>query len=395
MQGKSEINRRPAGDDDLEELIAERTKQLVEEKNKLQVILNHVPSAFVMVDRDLTIRSASAALTDITGRDICELIGQKCYSVICEGAVVRGCAAKSALNSCNMESGIVEFPDRGNGKRYIENVAIPIMQNGRTESVLEILTDVTERKRMQGYLIKAEKLSAVGQISAAIAHQIRNGLTSVKLILQHLGAALPANDSKKKAATVAVDSIKDMEKVVRQLLDFARPSPSSLHPVNVIELMHESVDFCRQQISLRQLTLEEDYANHELIISADKDHLKESIVNLILNAVQASSEGGMLRIAARPTELTEDLCADFVEKMGRICLDRGQDVLQISVSDSGHGISEEDLNHIFDPFFTTKIDGSGLGLFMAQRTVFEHAGVIEVDSKRGQGSTFTIHIPLS
>ncbi|MFQ5651565.1 MAG: nitrogen regulation protein NR(II) [bacterium] len=381
--------------ENLESMVADRTEQLMEEKNKLQVILNHVPSAFILVDLDRRIKSSSTALHEFTGQSFSEVKGRFCYDVLCNRKhAVGACPTKKALKSNRPETSILIFKEEEGEDRYVEHSAVPIINNGRTESILEIITDITEKKKMQDAMIQAAKLSAVGQMAATIAHEIRNGLTSVKLILQHLAAYVAHNKRKNKAAAVALESISDMEKVVKELLEFARPRPTCFKTTNINKLLRHSVDICRQQIELKPLILQENYSADIPMLRLDAEHMKEAVVNLILNAIRASRSHEILCVRAKLSVLERHMSDYFTEGKTRIQLKKNQPVAKIEILDNGCGIPAENLTHIFDPFFTTKIDGSGLGLPMTRRTVHEHGGILTVDSQPGQGSRFTIILPV-
>jgi len=377
----------------LETMVADRTKELSEEKSKLQVILNHVPSAFVLVDKDLRILSTSAALREFTGKSLTKVKNYHCYDIICKGLSDGTCPTKAALKTNRVENSILTLKQNGNN-RYLEHIAVPITNNGKTESILEIITDVTEKKKMQNCIIQAEKLSAVGQIAATVAHEIRNDLTSVKLILQHLAASLSTDEPKNRAANIALESINDMERVVKQLLDFARPTPISFKTTDINKLLKHSVDFCRQQIELKRLKLQEKYSEDIPMLRLDAEHIKEAVVNLILNAIQASKDNEMLSVRTKVDLLKENMSDFFIERKTDIHLKKNQRVVKIEILDNGCGIPAENLCCVFEPFFTTKIDGSGLGLSVTQRTVHEHGGIMRVESQAGHGSTFTIILPI-
>ncbi|MFQ5631704.1 MAG: nitrogen regulation protein NR(II), partial [bacterium] len=379
--------------ENLETMVTNRTTELSEEKNKLQVILNHVPSAFILVDKNFRILSASTALQEFAGRSLAEVKGQHCYDVICHKKHFSICPTRKALKSNRVESSLLTIQQHDE-KRYLEHLAVPITANGKTESILEIITDITEKKKMQDSIIQAEKLSVAGQIAATIAHEIRNGLTSVKLIFQNLAASLIADKTKSHAANVALQSIRDMENKVKQLLDFARPTPVAFKTTDVKNLLRHCVVFCQQQIELKHLKLLEEYSDNIPMIRLDAERMKEAVVNLLINAIQASKKNGILRIAMKVDVLQEQMRCAFVEKRTEINLKKNQRVVKIVVSDTGGGIPAENLQHIFEPFFTTKINGSGLGLPVTRRTIYEHGGILTVTSQPGEGSTFTIILPI-
>ncbi|MBI2502106.1 MAG: PAS domain-containing protein, partial [Candidatus Latescibacteria bacterium] len=210
---------------ELEALVAERTRELSEEKGWLQAILDNVPSAFVMLDPDLTIRSASAAFERITGRALDQARGRKCYDLLWDEQACANCSARRALQSGQIVAEVDQVAGRDGDARYLERVAIPIRVNGRIERVLEVITDVTERKRIEAQMIRTEKLAAVGEMASIIAHEVRNSLTSVKIILQLEMERQDLNGTDREALEVAANSALRMESMVSDLLKFARPTP--------------------------------------------------------------------------------------------------------------------------------------------------------------------------
>lgn len=407
---EAEIERHTAH---LEEMVQARTRELHEEKNRLQVILDHVPSAFIMLDKDFRIESASAALYNLTGYHFEEVRGKPCYEVFGKGEFCQVCPSRRAFGSGHLESEvkpsigqtIIDWPSgrpspsrsgaTQANERFLEHVAVPIKRNGQIESILEIITDITERKRLHEQMIRTEKLSATGEMAAVIAHEMRNSLTSVKLILQFLAESETASPAEKDSVKVAVDSIHQMESVVNELLNFARPTPTKLTTKNLNEVLRESITLSRHQIDRKRLRLVEDLSPEVPEMKLDADHLKEVFINLILNATQAVSEKGEICISTRVTRHSHPLSEYFSEHKANIASEKGQQVIRVEVTDNGYGIPKENLPRIFDPFFTTKIDGTGLGLAMAKRVIHEHGGVITVESELQKGTTFAIMLPLT
>jgi PAS domain S-box-containing protein len=377
----------------LEQMVQARTQELQDEKSKLQAILDNVPSAFIMLDKNFRIKSASAALYNLTGHRFEEVRGKLCYEVFGRSELCLVCPSRRAFNSGRMESEVTPSPDPQANQRFFEHIAVPIKRNGHIESILEIITDITERKRLQEQMIRTEKLSATGEMAAVIAHEMRNSLTSVKLILQFLAESQTASSAEKDSVKVAVEAIHQMESVVNELLNFARPTPTKLTTKNLNEILRESITLSRHQLDRKRLRLVEDLSPEVPEMKLDADHLKEVFINLILNATQAVSEKGEIRITTRVCRLSHHLSDYFDERKAAITLKKGRQVIQIEVTDNGCGIPPENLPRIFDPFFTTKIDGTGLGLAMAKRVINEHGGVMTVGSELHKGTTFTIVLP--
>ena len=361
---------------ELEDTVAARTRELAEEKGKLQAILDSVPSAFVVLDRNLHILSASRAFERISGHAPATVIGQHYGRFFPDCSEGGGCPAETALRMAHIATDVQSIKIPGREKpRYIERIAIPVARNGATEQVIEVVTDVTERKDMEAQLIRSEKMATTGEMAAIIAHEIRNSLTSVKMILQLELEREGLLESDREALEVATNSVQRMETVVTDLLKFARPSPAQFQPQWVNAILRESISLTQHQIRRKALVLTEGFTPNLPPVQGDADQLKEVFVNLLLNAAQAVPDGGEISIFSR--------------------LGAGGGRVEVRVEDTGPGIPEGQEERIFDPFFTTKTDGTGLGLSMSRRTVEAHGGSISATNRPDGGALFTAWLPVS
>ena len=394
----------------LEEMVAQRTHELVEEKTKLQVILDNVPSAFVLLDQDFRIQSASATFAAVTGFRFEDVRGLDCRTVFCKGGFCQECVCREAFLKGAIESHIDRTDDGKGGERFIEHIAIPVNEDGQVTSILEIITDVTKRKQFEEQLLRTERLMAVGEMSSIIAHEFRNSLTSVKMIMQLQKESEHLSRSDKKSLAVALNSIGHMEGIVTELLNFARPKPMEFRVERLNTIVNESLVLAQPHINKHGIvtTKKLDAALPALLI--DASHLKEAFVNVLLNAAQAfegdgqRTRKGEIRILTKKVRLSKTLhdfsIAKSVESeaspIGKeIELRKGTECALIEISDTGCGIERSHLGRIFDPFFTTKTNGTGLGLPMVRRTVNAHGGIVLVKSMKGRGTTFSIYLPLA
>lgn len=396
----------------LQEMVQNRTRELTEEKAKLQALLDNVPSAVVLLDQQFRIQAASAAFSSVTGRRFEDVRGQDCQSVFCNDGFCRQCASREAMLSGNAESHVDQTVGPAGAVRYIEHVAIPLKEHGSVTSILEIITDVTRRKQLEQRLLQTERLTTAGEMSALIAHEFRNSLTSIKMILQlqHESRNLPARE--RKSLDVALNSIHHMEGVVTELLNFARPAPMEFHPEQLSEVIHESITFIESHLR-NNIHIEKSLRDHLPPIELDAPHFKEAMINILLNAAQAieskpiMKKKEMISVHARTTTLGKelrdftlrDIIGDGQENEGgrtgrEITLRKGTPCILVEISDTGPGIPRNLLNRIFDPFFTTKSNGTGLGLPMVKQTVNAHGGVVTVHRGKGNLATFRIYLPL-
>lgn len=357
----------------LQGLVAERTGELTAEKGKLQAILDSVPAAFVLLDNQLRVLSASRAFEWICGHAPETVVGQP-YRQLCDWAPEKDFAAELALRDGRIHTEVQGFRLAGSDRpRQIERMAIPLAANGAVERVIEVLTDITERKEMEARIIQSEKLATTGEMAALIAHEMRNSLTSVKMILQLELERQDLADGDREALAVAQAAVRRMETVVTDLLKFARPSSPQLRPQRLATVLDSSLSLIQHQLVRKQVAVAVDLAADLPAVQGDGDQLKEVFVNLLLNAAQAAPPGGRIRVQAAAH-------------------DGGRWVV-VEVTDDGPGIAEGQLERVFDPFFTSKPDGTGLGLSTARRTVEAHGGRIFAGRSPEGGAKVTVRLP--
>ncbi|HTP26625.1 MAG TPA: ATP-binding protein [Anaeromyxobacteraceae bacterium] len=252
---------------------------------------------------------------------------------------------------------------------------------------------VIENSKLYQQMKERDRLAALGEMAAGLAHEIRNPLAAIQGAIQLL---LPAGDSRpfdcgKDGAEgpseflgIIADEVRRLNGVVTQFLAYSRPVRPSLGPGNVNDIIQRTVTLLRAEMP-RQVRLQLELAADLPPISCDPEQLRQVFLNLALNAVQAMPRGGELTIATR---LARDEVAFFRDAPRR------SDTVEVRFRDSGPGIPEEARDHIFVPFFTTKEKGTGLGLAICQRIVKTHGGTIGVRSAPGQGAEFVIVLPV-
>ena len=232
-------------------------------------------------------------------------------------------------------------------------------------------------KENQEQLIQAEKLTSLGQMAASIAHEVNNPLAGVLVYTQLLAKKLNNDKFSKEGA---LESLAKMEnelirssRLIRNLLNFSRQSPPALRDVQVNDVLERALDLAAFSAEPTSIKIEKELSPALPLVMADFDQLQQVSINLIMNALQAMPEGGRLTLRTSADD----------------------DQLKIEVQDTGHGISKDNMRKLFTPFFTTKEKGKGvgLGLAMAYGIIQRHKGRIEVQSKEGEGTTFTIYLP--
>ena len=248
---------------------------------------------------------------------------------------------------------------------------------------LIVNTDVTERKRLQSELQRAAQLSFIGELAAGLAHEIKNPLAGIQGAVDILIRRRDANDPEREALEGVRHQVQRIDETVRLLLDRARPRALALKPISLTALMQTTVDLARAQQSGRggKHGLQIDFLAPaaDITVTADAAQLEDAILNLMINAIEAVDDFGRVTVTISRSQTVGDEMEEAV----------------IQVSDDGPGINEENLARIFSPFFTTSKGGTGLGLPSVRRIARVHGGSVEVKSVVGQGSTFTIRLPIT
>ncbi len=238
------------------------------------------------------------------------------------------------------------------------------------------------RRRVERYhyeqMKRADRLASIGEMAAGIAHEIKNPLAGIAGVIQVLKKDIPAGEPKRAVLDEVLSQVERMDKAVRNLLSFARPPEPRMTMVDVNELIGKLMDFLAPQFAKNGITVERRFTAGLPWLVLDPDLMQQALLNIALNAIKAMPHGGKLTVETRM-----EAPADGVPGAIRIML-----------SDSGEGISPENLSRIFSPFFTTRQQGTGLGLSITQRIVEQHNGEISVRSSSGKGAVFTINLPF-
>jgi signal transduction histidine kinase len=235
---------------------------------------------------------------------------------------------------------------------------------------------LTDLKNMEQELLRAEKLSAIGQLSAGLAHEIRNPLSSIKGAIGILAADYPPEHKKHRILNVLDREADRLNEVLTNFLTFAKPQPMQSRPADVLNRLERVIGLIESQAQKAHIEIVRHYPSQLPLINMDEEQIGQVFLNLMLNAVQAMPEGGTLSISIQ--QAVKD----------------GKSMLQIDFSDTGTGIKPEDLPNLFNPFFTTKQEGTGLGLAICYRIIEQHGGKIGVESKPGEGTTFSLWLPM-
>ena len=261
-------------------------------------------------------------------------------------------------------------------------------ENGRVTHIQGIIQDVTELRKAEDSLRQAQKMEAVGQLTGGIAHDFNNLLMAVIGNLEFLEEHIEGDAEAMHFLKVAESAADKGAKLTQHMLAFSRKQPLRPELVDVNTLVNELNDILERTIGVN-MSIDLDLDDHVGSTRVDKVHLENAVLNLAINARDAMKGGGKLKISTRPMFLAEDTAV-------REEIIPAGEFLALTVSDTGTGISAEDLAHVFDPFFTTKDvgEGSGLGLSMVYGFARQSGGYVDVESEVGVGTRMSIYLPV-
>jgi two-component system sensor histidine kinase HydH len=346
-------------------------RTLTQMRSYTEDVVESMASGLITVDTDGRIVSTNRKASAILGPDTREARGQPLGSVIPPHCL-------NVEESLREEKVIIEKEIDCPLKEGFIPLSVSVTPLKASEGVslgaVIILRDLREIRDLQEKVRRSERLASLGRLAAGIAHEIRNPLSSIKGFTQYFRDKFDAGSEDRAYADIVIREVERLDRVIAQLLDFARPRELSLTIQPLSELLNHPLKLIETDLGKRGITLvRTTFAENE--VTADTDQMTQAFLNIFLNAMDAMAEGGELDV--------------------RTVLKAKQGVVEISISDTGAGISRENLSRIFDPFFSTKKKGTGLGLAIAAKIVEAHRGELSVQSEEGKGATFTVRLPLT
>jgi PAS domain S-box-containing protein len=312
--------------------------------------------------------------TDYLGQPVLGMLDARSHELAAAIATTQ----KDALHRFRMEGRVTV-----NGRSFTIGLTTTLLQPGEDipPSATAIFTDISDQKRLEELNLRAERLEAVAELSASLAHEIKNPLASIRSSVEQLSRRAGRSGDDRVLAGLVLRESDRLSRILNEFLEFARVRVAMSKPVDLLEVTRAAVEIVRQHPACTPETdIRVTGACPE--IEGDEDLLHRVVVNLVLNAVQAAN--GAVRVVvevreAEPGELPPALALD--------------PAVLLRVVDDGPGIPHEVRDRLFDPFVTGRAGGSGLGLAIVQRAVQAHRGVVLVDTGQGRGTTFTILLP--
>jgi two-component system cell cycle sensor histidine kinase/response regulator CckA len=363
-----------------------RRKLAEEEISRQATLLNEAHDAIMVRDLDDTIVYWNKGAELLYGWTSQEAIGKPARTLLFEELPPEFEQAKSELETTGHWRGELTQTTKS-GRAIIVECRWTLVRDvtGAPAQKLVVNTDITEETRLRNELQQAAQLSLVGELAAGLAHEIKNPLAGIQGVVDILLRRRDAHDPDNEALKGIRSEVERIDQTVRALLDRARPRVLATKPCSLTDVVRRAVNVARAQVFGRaegnRIHVRLNAPIEPIIASIDAAQIEDAVLNLIINAIQASGNEGAVNVSL--FFLPADEKNDHEEEV------------VIEVSDQGCGISEENLARIFHPFFTTTKGGTGLGLPAVRRIARAHSGRVEVKSIPGQGSTFTIHLPVA
>ncbi len=297
-------------------------------------------------------------------------------------------ARRVAAGERNVQSSIESRDEIGDLAGRFNDMSRSLME--REDSIIELnrsleqkvqlrTAELEEKNRLlvqtREELLRVEKLAAIGELAAGVAHEINNPMAIIRGNTELLQLSVPEDAHNREEVDTIFQQVKRVERIVSNLLKFARREQMEHGAVRLNQLLREIVGQIGHQVSLKGIEVVEQYSGQLELVEGDGDQLRQVFTNLVLNAVQAMPDGGVLTVLSQPVKSGE--------------------LYEVKVADTGVGIALENLRQVFNPFYTTKASGTGLGLSVSYGIVREHGGCIDVESVPGAGSTFSVVLPRS
>ncbi|MDW7999090.1 MAG: PAS domain S-box protein [Thermodesulfovibrio sp.] len=348
-------------------------------EKELEMLFNSITDLIYYTDENYTIKKVNKSFLNAIGLKEDEVVGKKCFKLMHQiNHPSQECPHKKALETGKPQVGEIE-------ENYLDGVYLisssPIFdKNNNLLGTINVAKNITELRNLKERIMSMEKMAALGEMAAKVAHEIRNPLLAIGGFAKRLDNSIK-DEKSKEYIKIIIEEVKRLERILNETLSFVKPSHIGKEPFSIKELIDNVINFVEN-------TLKENNNEFKLIIKEDftmigsYDKLKEVLLNLISNANEATKNG----IITLRIEKAEKLPLDIP--------DMQRNYFIVEVEDTGCGIKKENLKRIFDPFFTTKVSGTGLGLSISKRIVEEHGGIIKVESEINKGTIFKVYLPI-
>jgi PAS domain S-box-containing protein len=359
----------------LEEEVEKRTKELGESESKYRVLVEEINDGY-FVNQNGRIVFANQAYCDLHGYSSQEMLGKPYPDLIAPKSLpmVRRLYEKRMAGEDTNDL-YIYFRRHKNGSTFPTENKVKRIFYQDEYAVAGICRDITERMETERRIRESERLAHIGKLTTSLAHEIRNPLSSVKMNSQIILKNTEFDGNDKRRMEIIVHEISRLERILDEMLDFARPVKLNLEPVSINGVMDSCIEIMDARIREKDIAVKKLYARKLPQILVDHEKIEQAMINVLLNAVEVLPEGGRIEIVTK-----------------RLRTDGG--ALQVEISDDGPGVSTDDLPYVFDPFFSNKKKGTGLGLSNVKKIIEAHGGAGRVALRKPHGTRVCLTIPF-
>jgi two-component system, NtrC family, sensor kinase len=343
------------------------------------IVMNELIEEDVLIfGLDHKIINANDSFLNKLGLKRSDVIGRYCYEIThhqdvpCSGEQ-HPCPLNKLIETGRPSKATHIHLDKNKNERYYSISCYPLKEFGQIIGAIEISKDITNDINLQKSLMQQEKMVSIGRLSAGVAHEINNPLTTILTSSMLLQEDTAKDSPLYQELEIISNETLRCRKIVKSLLDFARQNKSSKKVCDLNNVINESYLLTRKQAAFGDIKVETDLEDNLPKVNIDEDQIQQTLINLILNAIEATNAGGTVTLKSRY----------YPEN----------DKIEVIISDTGVGIPPENIDSIFEPFFTTRDNGTGLGLSISLGIIEQHCGKILVQSDPGKGTQFTIQLP--
>ncbi len=360
--------------------------EIIDLKNFNEDILRNVTSGIITVNRRERITSFNAGAAKILDYDIGKNQGEPAPDHLEHILKVVRQTLESGTSVHNHELTITK---PGHDQLFVEvNTSLLSSKTGKIFGAIAEIRNITQRKRMEEMMLRVEKLASLGELSAGMAHEIRNPLAGIKTSVQVLEKRVTKPESKELLRGIESE-INRLNKFVTDLLHFSRPTTPLPAPVDITRVLNNTLDLMMEKIRAKGISVERRFNQETPKAVVDQEQMRQVFLNLLINSIKAMERGGRLTIDVHPAEARPNGISHF-ETGVQVHRSR---FINVVFSDTGSGIAAHQLQKVFDPFFTTDPKGTGLGLAIAHKLIEENNGYIFMESVQGEGTRAIMLLP--
>jgi PAS domain S-box-containing protein len=360
--------------------------ELKNEESFRDNVINSMMNGLITSDVRGAIGLANEAAEKLTGYTADELKGMPIDEVILdpsrggkEGPVTLTLRAGKKV----LQREVLLARKDGTKLPIVLNTSLLVDEDKRIQGTIAVFIDITRIKKMEEKIQRLDKLAALGRFSSSMAHEIRNPLTGIVAGLQYLQRVGGIPEEQNENIGFILDEVRRIDRLISDILSVVQVKELVYHPTELDKVAKNGVTSVKDIAEKKNVLLELEAPERSRPVMVDADRITQVVINLLKNAIEASSQGGTVTVRVK-----------FPSEVDEVLFDEYRDFAIIQIEDRGVGFSDEEKGRIFEPFFTTKKEGTGLGLYVSHSIIERHGGYLFLETEKGKGSVFSVYLPI-